>query len=653
MTSFDLTDDHTDAVAKAVATADKASALSRGLFTYFLVLGLYIGVIVSSTSDVDLILRSPATLPILNVDVPLVFFFAVAPAIFVVFHFNLLLQLWLLRSKLLGLEAALPGPPETARTAYRAQLFPFHFSLLAAGADNAPHTKKMLVLIIAIAVFVGPMLLLLFTQAKFLADHHPWMTEYHRILVTLDFLMLAVFFHGILPQGLWEFPKGWKDFPRRRPKPLLPITFSLFVSLAVFWPAYVMFADPEVLARGELPVEPEGSSSTPDLNETSEERNFSANDIIHIIAAPSRWYYRSADEKDKSIHQLLAGLRRFDAAGARLLEGEAPTEILAVYFQQNIERIEGGKNPLTIQGLSGYLKPVSLSSRRLDGANLSNAELLFADIRHATLTDAILFQADLTRADLERANLTRANLQKSKLIDARLVSATLTEVQLADADLSGANLRRAGLTRANLTNADLTLANLSGAGLWDANLISVNLLNANLSDVVPTCANFAGAHFAPDLEKTKRLVLSRASFAGAPWDQPLKTSSCDELLSANELNTAIAQLQASPPSWFPPNWAPEQGLPPAVMSDALLLALPQIACAHEGAPAIGLNGTPLAIPVCGKGESETWYSQWECAQFASNNRDPWKDFSDGIKNDNDPFDATKERCAALADDTSQ
>lgn len=716
MANYDLTSDHADAVAKAVATADKASTLSRGLFTFFLVTGLYIGVIVSGTSDADLILRSPATLPILNVAVPLEFFFAVAPAIFVIFHFNLLLQLWLLREKLLGLEAALP---ETARTAYRAQLFPFHFSILAAGLHDAPLTKRLLTSIVAITLFIGPLLLLLFAQAKFLADHHGLMTQYHRGLVTIDFVMLSFFLYGIVPPHWRRLPEGWLRLRHSRPSPFLPVTLGFFLSTSVLFPAYIIFAVPEIPTLKEIAAERTENSTLPSAlaltskAETADDKKGRAGKIMQAIAAPSRWFYHNSNEEDKGLHQWLAGLRRLDAPETRLVAEEAAAEVRATYFLENIKRIDDDDRvPLTAEDLKDYLKPIDLSSRRLDGANLREAQLPFADLRESNLTGADLWFADLTGANLAEAGLTGANLYRATLTGAVLTRADLTGAVLFDADLTGADLYRATLTGADLSDANLTggrlghatltgadfhAADLTGAHLWFADLTGAdfhdatltgadfdgadltgaklsgaNLTGAHLSgptgailiDAEMRCAGFAGALFAPDLNLKSHFILSGASFAAAPPGKAVETDGCRGILSADEVDAAITHLRASPPRWFP-DWDFDQGLPPAMIPgnpDALLTE-------DEKLLLIMRNGnvwSTLPRIACSHENRPAIGPNGErlpipvCGKGGSVGwYKQWECAQfvrigkDPWTRDNDPFDATFANCAALATETPQ
>jgi hypothetical protein len=75
--------------------AGKASVL----WTTFITFELYLVIAFGSVKHRDLFLETPIKLPLLNVDLPLVGFFVVAPTVLVIFHFYVFLQLLALASK--------------------------------------------------------------------------------------------------------------------------------------------------------------------------------------------------------------------------------------------------------------------------------------------------------------------------------------------------------------------------------------------------------------------------------------------------------------------------------------------------------------------------------------------------------------------------
>src|SRR6478752_3965733 len=84
--------------AKDLGALEKALNDAAGkaslLWTTFVTFELYLAISFGSVKHRDLFLENPVKLPILNVDLPLVGFFVLAPAILVIFHFYVFLQLY-------------------------------------------------------------------------------------------------------------------------------------------------------------------------------------------------------------------------------------------------------------------------------------------------------------------------------------------------------------------------------------------------------------------------------------------------------------------------------------------------------------------------------------------------------------------------------
>src|SRR5262249_14012281 len=100
--------------------ADEAARQVHNFYITFLLLGTYIAVIIGSTTDVQLLKVSPVTLPLLNVQLPIVGFYVFVPWLLLLLYFNLLLHLTLLAQKLHRFNAVLAAfEDETAREEQR------------------------------------------------------------------------------------------------------------------------------------------------------------------------------------------------------------------------------------------------------------------------------------------------------------------------------------------------------------------------------------------------------------------------------------------------------------------------------------------------------------------------------------------------------
>src|SRR5262249_19018126 len=89
-----------------LAAANSAAEKVAALHVVFLAICAYILVIVFGTTDMDLLIGKGVKLPVVDVDVPIVGFYALAPYLLVLAHFNLLLSLQLLSRKLYAFDEA-------------------------------------------------------------------------------------------------------------------------------------------------------------------------------------------------------------------------------------------------------------------------------------------------------------------------------------------------------------------------------------------------------------------------------------------------------------------------------------------------------------------------------------------------------------------
>ena len=84
-----------------------AASVGAGLWFSYLFVLLYLFIAVGSVTHRDLFLQSPVRLPFLDVDLPLLGFFVLGPAIFLIVHAYVLLHFVLLAGKVGDFDAEL------------------------------------------------------------------------------------------------------------------------------------------------------------------------------------------------------------------------------------------------------------------------------------------------------------------------------------------------------------------------------------------------------------------------------------------------------------------------------------------------------------------------------------------------------------------
>src|SRR5258707_15617943 len=78
---------------------EDAASLSSGLWLSYLFVLFYLAIAAGAVTHVDLLLANPVKLPFLNIELPLLAFFALAPVLFVITHAYTLVHFVMLTAK--------------------------------------------------------------------------------------------------------------------------------------------------------------------------------------------------------------------------------------------------------------------------------------------------------------------------------------------------------------------------------------------------------------------------------------------------------------------------------------------------------------------------------------------------------------------------
>ena len=423
--------------------ADETARLTQTVYLSFLGLGTYIAIIIWSTTDMQLLKVSTVTLPLLNVQLPIVEFYVIVPWLLLLVYFNLLLHLAFLADKLYQFNTVLAALTDAAaREEQRLRVFPFPFSALLIGRPARGSLRLLLGVMIVITVVLLPLFLLLWTQMRFLPYHHTAITWTHRFAVLMDLILLWLFWPLIFPpvqrpasaapsRDLWRVVSPTASATR----------FRWGTSLVCLTLGTVVFA--------LVPFH----------------RNLQLREQTLVAGEPAA--------------EVVAALRSTDATKRA----------------QGLEKITG--LILINRDLRGAnFRDALFPKADLRYAQLQDADLINAQLQGATLQFAQLQDADLISAQLQGAALDYANLQGANLAGAHLQGAALVLARLQRADLQSADLQGAALRSADLQGANLDYANLQGADLRGAHLQGANLRGAHLQGAFLTGANLQGADLA-------------------------------------------------------------------------------------------------------------------------------------------------------------
>ena len=456
-------------------TANEAAKREASIWFFFLTFGTFLAVAVGATTHRALLLEDPVRLPVFGVDLPLLGFYWVAPGLFVVLHLYALVQIGVLAGKvgafLDAAERDAAGDRRLLRLhAQRLDSFPV-VQVLAAqrlGERGWP-LRAMAWLTLAI----GPVVLLLFFQLRFLPYQDPLTTWVHRGLLALDLLLLVLFW----PFG--DAGRGWMVRATAGVGAAVLLSFSWLVATvpgeAAERAADALDAMSPVSGRLPQAGLPSGSR-TPAVEPgtmslallTSPAPTLGPLGLLRGVL-----FDGAVDDATKRAASPFA--RRLVLPDVDLV----PQDGAALDALQRSVVLRARNLRYAVLDRAD-LRKADLSHARLDGASLNGARLEGASLEHASLTLAAMWQARLDRASLRWAALGAVDAREASFAWADLRQAGLVDAWLMRASLVGVAFDEAALTLANLNFADLRGAELRGADLRAAFLDQADLRVARL-----------------------------------------------------------------------------------------------------------------------------------------------------------------------------
>ena len=455
----------TDDLETARKAVEDTAAIGGGLWLSYLFVLFYVGIAAGAVTHTDLLLQAPVKLPFLNIELPLLAFFFLAPLLLLLTHAYTLVHLVLLAWRVAQFNA-LEGLSEAWRRRLPSNIF-VQF-LGAPEEDRYGPFGVLLGAILWVTIVVAPIALYLLLEIQFLPYHSRWITWTIRIALLLDLGLLWWLWRDILAsRASRRRVRVWKTVAKMTAGPLLT-------------PLVVLFAWGVATIPGEWQ---EDHLPTKSAFAWARERLFDGY-VDHItrhrtslfsntLVLPAFNIYEALkidDPKKVEWKQTLIDLRGRDLNGA-------------VFNGAILNKADFSGAQLQDASLfQAQLPGADLFQAQLQGARLSGAEL-----QGARLDDAQLQGAWLDQAELQGALLDRAQLQGAWLPNAPLQGALLNEAQLQGASLYSARLQGASLVQAQLQGASLDFAQLQGAPLVQAelqgaSLVSTGLWRAQLSD---------------------------------------------------------------------------------------------------------------------------------------------------------------------------
>ncbi len=519
--------------------ANSASQTVAVLHVAFMAVCAYVLVIVFGTTDLDLLMGgNNVKLPVIDVAVPIVGFYAAAPYLVVLMHLNLLLQLQLLSRKLFAFDAVAPTDEEVGGLRDRLHILPYTYYLV--GRPSAV-VGGLLGLVVSVTLVVLPLATLLALQLKFLAYQAEGITWAQRVAVFLDVGFLVVLCPAILHQSD-DWKAWWREtlaayLPKKRAwlamivllasvvlilfaatpdlfvvglvlgamVPLLLIVlvggfsderlrraiFLLIVLLGLLTVLWTLIWGSKSLLLSVQPVIPVALFLAA-LPLAFFWHPMAPRGSLALLAASilaplltlglmvdgEFWETAVAELQKPLLHwQMLKSPDKNSLFQINDCASIGQTVLFCVVPDEQSLAKKFDNNDCASIGQTVLSCVILVEQRRLD----LNEQALFAKPPSPELLAALRAGKGLENKDkLERISLLGRSLRRVQMQDALLVGADVRRTELQGADLSFAQLQGAELKGAQLQGADLSGAELQGVDLSFAQLQGVDLSFAQL-----------------------------------------------------------------------------------------------------------------------------------------------------------------------------
>ncbi len=442
---------------------DASSQINRHTVLFFLFFILYSLVTTLSVKDVQLLVPSLGVrLPLLDINIPIFWFFVIVPVLILIFHVNVLLHI---REHYHKLKKWIKSEGDKNLSELFTQLLPFFIDFALVSAQKHSKQKKDLdkkksflqqlwSWLTAIFTFNGTVLLfrVVFISTIYLlpvstlsiifwrfADYQSiYESLFHLLILLVDVLCIYYLHKNVL-----------QHFMKVRLL-LNGIMFLVGIGGISFWIVLFLTVNKPIKLQELITAKPK----------TEIQKKFQK---VLKLAIP---------------HITIKSTE------------EVPLPSLEQWKEyNNLSKKDSNENDID------YIPRLDLSHRDLNFAQLSGTYLPYVNLNEAQLQVANLNGAYLQGATLRKANLTKVNLGQSILRHADLRKIILNNADLWNADLYNANLRKANLFGSNLAQVNLSNSNLVRVDARYANFVSANFQNAILWKSYFNHSNMAKANF--------------------------------------------------------------------------------------------------------------------------------------------------------------
>ena len=471
---------------------DVAARVARANLLFLLVVGVFTGILVANTNDEVLLKSDTIELPLMEAGVPVSLFYAVTPVLYLILYFNLFLRLSRLALIAKFLHEKICRLPEQEQQYQAALIFPFDFLQLILTTRAALLSSLISFIVVAITVYVLPLLLLLWMQLRFLSYQDDSITLIHQIVLTLQGAFTVAFVIAITHTLRKKDTDRWWSIRQsiHGSTPVLVTIVAFFLSSVFVW--FVAVVPGSALDRR---VAWEAASAAvfddwwlkDDPREEYRKKPKYFRRYLYLagknIFAEKRSYATSNNYASNGGAETLA------SSETQTLDLSSRTFRYASFQSTHLSHINFSSSDL-------YRSIFAGSS--MYNVSFRNAGLELTDFRDVKLEMGNLYRADLDGADLRFARFNGVNVLGVKLNGSNLEQASLKDVR-QDTEGSSAwwpvELNWASLSGATLTGVDFARAELNGAYLGSTEFDGKYLTGTVLTGVILSHSKLNAASF--------------------------------------------------------------------------------------------------------------------------------------------------------------
>jgi uncharacterized protein YjbI with pentapeptide repeats len=482
-----------DYAEKMLEVLNREASTARNVWITFISLLTFVAITVAGVTHQDLFFEKALKIPLLNVDLPLTWFFAVAPLLIVVLHARVLLEHALLAAKAHEVHRLLNGVPQVYGDRLRQRASAYFFVQETVLPNRSKIINSGVRFISSLTLEVFPLALLVFIQLQFLAYQHDWLTWLHRLLVLASASLVVSAKAANGPISLLKISPSYSPWLQKTSWwvevlkfPLIAVAISFFLATAanergrfydftrIQWdPRVSTLYEPETftyldaISFGALNLpnisiehNGEGRSTTRDFsNRSFVGANFSNSKLAGANFSGSN--FNGAKFEDADLRLSNFGCI---ANGVIWLPRRKWHEDY-VDQRPSEETIENFYRPAVGDQLTDSVF-ARLRCTSLKKANLRNAKLMLSDFSHANLSFANFFSADLRGAELQDAVANGAIFDYAMLSEVKSLSSAVlasfkhslileSDISLISTDAFGRNPER--FAAADFRNSHMVL----------------------------------------------------------------------------------------------------------------------------------------------------------------------------------------------------